>query len=85
MKENNMKNVYKSIVISAVFGNAIALPVVAYTFPWDTYLIDPTPYYIVQSGSLGFLIAVCIFVYEWAKYGDKPWLSSIVKRNKTKK
>ena len=69
-----MKNVYKSIVISAVFGNAIALPVVAYTFPWSTYLIDPTPYYIVQSGSLGFLIALCIFVYEWAKYGDKPWL-----------
>ena len=69
-----MKNVYKSIVIAAVFGNAIALPVVAYTFPWDTYLIDPTPYYIVQSGSLGFLIAVCIFVYEWAKYADKPWL-----------
>jgi len=72
-----MKNVYKSIVIAAVFGNAIALPVVAYTFPWDTYLIDPTPYYIVQSGSLGFLIAVCIFVYEWAKYGDKPWLNKL--------
>ena len=72
-----MKNVYKSIVISAVFGNAIALPVVAYTFPWDTYLIDPTPYYIVQSGSLGFLIALCIFVYEWAKYGDKPWLNKL--------
>lgn len=72
-----MKNVYKSIVISAVFGNAIALPVVAYTFPWETYLIDPTPYYIVQSGSLGFLIALCIFVYEWAKYGDKPWLNKL--------
>jgi hypothetical protein len=72
-----MKNVYKSIVIAAVFGNAIALPVVAYTFPWDTYLIDPTPYYIVQSGSLGFLIALCIFVYEWAKYGDKPWLNKL--------
>jgi hypothetical protein len=72
-----MKNVYKSIVIAAVFGNVIALPVVAYTFPWDTYLIDPTPYYIVQSGSLGFLIAVCIFVYEWAKYGDKPWLNKL--------
>jgi hypothetical protein len=72
-----MKNIYKSIVISAVFGNAIALPVVAYTFPWDTYLIDPTPYYIVQSGSLGFLIAVCIFVYEWAKYADKPWLTKL--------
>ena len=78
-----MKNVYKSIVISAVFGNAIALPVVAYTFPWDTYLIDPTPYYIVQSGSLGFLIALCIFVYEWAKYGDKPWLNKFgVKKTK---
>ena len=78
-----MKNIYKSIVISAVFGNAIALPVVAYTFPWDTYLIDPTPYYIVQSGSLGFLIALCIFVYEWAKYGDKPWLCKLgVKKTK---
>jgi len=78
-----LKNIYKSIVISAVFGNAIALPVVAYTFPWDTYLIDPTPYYIVQSGSLGFLIAVCIFVYEWAKYGDKPWLKKLgVKKTK---
>ena len=80
-----MKNVYKSIVISAVFGNIIALPVVAYTFPWSTYLIDPTPYYIVQSGSLGFLIAVCIFVYEWAKYGEKPWLSSIKRKTKPKK
>jgi hypothetical protein len=78
-----LKNIYKSIVISAVFGNAIALPVVAYTFPWDTYLIDPTPYYIVQSGSLGFLIAVCIFVYEWAKYADKPWLKKLgVKKTK---
>ena len=80
-----MKNVYKSIVISAVFGNLIALPVVAYTFPWDTYLIDPTPYYIVQSGSLGFLIAVCIFVYEWAKYGEKPWLSKLKRKNSSKK
>ena len=78
-----MENVYKSIVISAVFGNAIALPVVAYTFPWEAYLIDPTPYYIVQSGSLGFLIALCIFIYEWAKYGDKPWLNKIsLKKNK---
>jgi protein-S-isoprenylcysteine O-methyltransferase Ste14 len=85
MKENKMKNVYKSIVIAAVFGNVIALPVVAYTFPWDTYLIDPTPYYIVQSGSLGFLIAVCIFIYEWAKYGDKPWLSTIKKKTRVKK
>jgi hypothetical protein len=85
MKEDKMKNVYKSVVISAVFGNVIALPVVAYTFPWDTYLIDPTPYYIVQSGSLGFLIAVCIFIYEWAKYGDKPWLSTIKKKTRAKK
>jgi hypothetical protein len=68
-----MKNVYKSIVISVVFGNVIAFPVIAYTFPWDTYLIDPSSYYIVQSISLGLLIAFCIFVYEWAKYGDKPW------------
>jgi hypothetical protein len=67
-----MKNVYKSIVLAVVFGNAIAFPVVTYTFPWDTYLIDPTPYYIVQAESLGFLIAACIFVYEWAKYGQKP-------------
>jgi hypothetical protein len=70
-----MKNVYKSIVISVVFGNVIAFPVIAYTFPWSTYLIDPSPYYIVQSISLGLLIAFCIFVYEWAKYGDKSWLS----------
>jgi hypothetical protein len=67
-----MKNIYKSIVVSVVFGNAIAFPVVAYTFPWDTYLIDPTTYYIVQSESLGFLIAACIFVYEWVKYAEKP-------------
>ena len=67
-----MKNVYKSIVISVVFGNIIAFPVIAYTFPWDTYLIDPSTYYIVQSLSLGLLIAACIFVYEWAKYGEKP-------------
>jgi hypothetical protein len=72
-----MKNVYKSIVISVVFGNVIAFPVVAYTFPWGTYLIDPTPYYIVQSGSLGFLIALCIFVYEWFKYAEKPWVSKL--------
>jgi hypothetical protein len=69
-----MKNVYKSIVVAVVFGNIIAFPVVAYSFPWDTYLIDPTPYYIVQSGSLGLLIAACIFVYEWARYAEKPWL-----------
>jgi hypothetical protein len=84
-----MKNVYKSIVLSVVFGNIIAFPVIAYTFPWDTYLIDPTPYYIVQSGSLGLLIAVCIFVYEWVKYAEKPWLKGIGalkprKTNKTK-
>ena len=67
-----MTNVYKSIVTSVVFGNVIAFPVVAYTFPWDTYLIDPSSYYIVQSISLGLLIATCIFVYEWARYADKP-------------
>jgi hypothetical protein len=71
-ERDKMKNVYKSIVIAVVFGNAIAFPVVAYTFPWDTYLIDPTPYYIIQSESLGFLIAACIFIYEWVKYGEKP-------------
>jgi hypothetical protein len=76
-----MKNVYKSIVISVVFGNVIAFPVIAYTFPWSTYLIDPSPYYIIQSISLGLLIAFCIFVYEWAKYGDKSWL----KKSKTLK
>jgi hypothetical protein len=84
-----MKNVYKSIVLSVVFGNIIAFPVIAYTFPWDTYLIDPTPYYIVQSGSLGLLIAACIFVYEWVKYAEKPWIKGIgtlrvKKTNKTK-
>jgi hypothetical protein len=80
-----MKNVYKSIVLSVVFGNVIAFPVVAYTFPWDTYLIDPTPYYIVQSGSLGLLIATCIFVYEWAKYGDKPKLSNLKLKSRASK
>ena len=74
-----MKNVYKSIVVAVVFGNAIAFPVVAYTFPWSTYLIDPTPYYIVQSISLGLLIAFCIFVYEWARYAEKPKLLRIQK------
>jgi hypothetical protein len=69
-----MKNIYKSIVVAVVFGNAIAFPVVAYTFPWSTYLIDPTPYYIIQAESLGLLIAACIFVYEWIKYGEKPAL-----------
>lgn len=79
-----MKNIYKSIVISILFGNIISFSVVAWTFPWDTYLIDPTPYYIVESESLGLLIAACIFVYEWAKYGDKPNIFKLVK-TKTKK
>jgi hypothetical protein len=81
-----MKNVYKSIVLAVVFGNIIAFPVVAYTFPWDTYLIDPSSYYIVQSASLGLLIAVCIFVYEWARYSEKSWLKKAnsikLKKNK---
>jgi O-antigen/teichoic acid export membrane protein len=68
-----MKNVYKSIVVSVLFGNIIAFPVVAYSFPWETYLIDPSTYYIVQSASLGLLIAACIFTYEWVKYAEKPW------------
>jgi hypothetical protein len=80
-----MKNIYKSIVIAVVFGNAIAFPVVAYTFPWDTYLIDPTPYYIVQSESLGLLIAACIFVYEWVKYGEKPNLLKLKFKSRTPK
>jgi hypothetical protein len=67
-----MENIYKSIVVATLFGNIIAFPVIAYTFPWDTYLIDPSTYYIVQSASLGFLIAACIFIYEWTKYGQKP-------------
>ena len=84
-----MKNVYKSIVVAVVFGNIISFPVIAYSFPWETYLIDPTTYYIVQSGSLGLLIAACIFVYEWARYADKPWLNkarslSLKTKNKTK-
>ena len=74
-----MKNIYKSIVVAVVFGNAVAFPVVAYTFPWNTYLIDPTPYYIVQSMSLGLLIAFCIFVYEWARYAEKPKFLKIQK------
>lgn len=78
-----MKNVYKSIVTSVVFGNAIAFPVVAYTFPWSTYLIDPSTYYIVQSISLGLLIAFCIFVYEWVRYSEKPWLAKLtIKKSK---
>jgi hypothetical protein len=84
-----MKNVYKSIVVAVVFGNIIAFPVVAYSFPWETYLIDPTPYYVVQSISLGLLIAACIFVYEWARYSDKSWLKKVTSlklktKNKTK-
>jgi len=74
-ERDKMNNIYKSIVVAVVFGNVIAFPVVAYTFPWSTYLIDPTPYYIVQSISLGLLIAFCIFVYEWARYADKPWFN----------
>jgi uncharacterized membrane protein len=65
-----MKDVYRSLVIAVVFGNAIAFPIIAYNFPWDTYLIDPTPYYIIQSESLGLLIAACVFIYEWVKYAD---------------
>lgn len=72
-----MKNIYKSILTAVVFGNVIAFPVIAYTFPWDTYLIDPTPYYIIQSESLGFLIAACIFIYEWVKYGEHRLLTKL--------
>jgi hypothetical protein len=74
-----MNNIYKSIVVATVFGNIISFAAVAWTFPWDTYLIDPTPYYIVQAESLGLLIAVCIFTYEWVKYGDKPKLFKTAK------
>lgn len=79
-----MKNYYKSIVLAVVFGNAIAFPAIAYTFPWDTYLIDPTPYYIIQAESLGFLIAACIFVYEWVKYAEKPRFFSKFKISKSR-
>jgi hypothetical protein len=72
-----MKNIYKSIVIAVVFGNVISFPVIAYSFPWETYLIDPSPYYIIQSISLGLLIALCIFVYEWVKYAEKPWIKKL--------
>ena len=78
-----MKNVYKSIVLSVVFGNIIAFPVIAYTFPWETYLIDPSTYYIVQSGSLGFLIAACIFFYEWVKYGEHKIIGKIKAKTST--
>lgn len=71
-----MKDVYRSLVIAVVFGNAIAFPIIAYNFPWDTYLIDPTPYYIIQSESLGLLIAACVFIYEWVKYADHRGLKN---------
>jgi hypothetical protein len=77
-----MKNIYKSIVVAVVFGNIISFSTVAWTFPWSTYLIDPTPYYIVESAALGFLIAGCIFTYEWVRYAEKP---SFLKAAKTKK
>jgi hypothetical protein len=80
-----MKNIYKSIVNAVVFGNVIAFPAIAFTFPWDTYLIDPSTYYIVQSLSLGLLIAVCIFVYEWVKYADKTKLKKITLKNQIRK
>jgi hypothetical protein len=79
-----MKNIYKSIFVSIVFGNIISFSVVAWTFAWDTYLIDPTPYYIVEAQALGLLIAGCIFIYEWVKYGEKPKLFKMP-RAKTKK
>lgn len=77
-----MRDIYRSLVIAIVFGNAIAFPVVAFNFPWSTYLIDPTPYYILQSESLGFLIAACIFIYEWVKYGDHKFLSNFKRKSK---
>jgi hypothetical protein len=80
-----MTNVYKSIVSAVVFGNVIAFPVVAYTFPWETYLVDPTTYYIVQAESLGFLIGACIFVYEWVKYSEKPAILKLKGSFKKKK
>jgi len=80
-----MKNIYKSMVVSIVFGNIISFSTVAWTFPWDTYLIDPTPYYIVESGALGLLIASCIFIYEWVRYGEKKWLTKITAKAKIKK
>lgn len=80
-----MNNVYKSIVVSIVFGNMVSFSVVALTFPWSTYLIDPTPYYIVQAESLGMLMAACMFIYEWVKYAEKPKLFKITARPKIKK
>ena len=80
-----MENIYKSIVNAVVFGNVIAFPAIAFTFPWDTYLIDPSTYYIVQSLSLGLLIAVCIFVYEWVKYADKTKIKNITLKKPSRK
>jgi hypothetical protein len=80
-----MKNIYKSIVVSIIFGNLVSFSVVAWTFPWNTYLIDPTPYYIVQAEGLGLLIATCMFIYEWVKYGEKPKLFKIKSKLKVKK
>ena len=80
-----MKNIYKSIVVATIFGNAVSFSAVALIFPWSTYLIDPTPYYIVQAESLGMLMAACIFIYEWVKYGEKPKISKIAFMSKTKK
>lgn len=80
-----MKNVYKSIVISIIFGNIVSFSVVSWTFPWSTYLIDPTPYYIVQAEGLGLLIATCMFIYEWVKYAEKPKFIKIIGRGKIKK
>ena len=79
-----MKNIYKSIVVAVLFGNVISFSAVAWTFPWSTYLIDPTPYYIVESGALGFLIATCIFAYEWARYAEKPSFFKIAKPKRKK-
>jgi hypothetical protein len=80
-----MENIYKSIVNAVVFGNVIAFPAIAFTFPWNTYLIDPSTYYIVQSLSLGLLIAVCIFVYEWVKYADKTKIKNITLKKPSRK
>lgn len=80
-----MKNIYKSIVVSVVFGNVISFSAVAWKFPWDTYLIDPTPYYIVESSALGLLIAACIFIYEWVRYAEKPKLFNFKPKGLKKK
>lgn len=75
-----MKDAYRSLVIAVVFGNVIAFPIIAMNFPWDTYLIDPTPYYIIQSESLGFLIAGCVFGYEWVKYAEHKFILKLKKK-----